>query len=106
MLLHTTQLSVRSRTTFVLSYRFPSSQLGRGGGCDCKAVVKNNEILSLPGSLCQICTGGKVYKAKVVTSGMFQLLLHVTRWSGITVPNAMNSVFVGTKQEMESLGKK
>lgn len=32
-----TQLTVRSRSVFVLSYSFLSCQLGRGGGCECSA---------------------------------------------------------------------
>ena len=54
-----------------------------------KAVVKNSESLLLPGSLCQVRTGGKVYEAKVVASGMFQLLLQCVLLFGVASSRPM-----------------
>ena len=39
-----------------------------------KAIVTNSECLLLPGSLCQVRVRGRLYEAKVVTSGMWLLL--------------------------------
>ena len=75
-----------------------------------KAVVNNSEGLLLPETMCQVRTGGKLYDAKVVSLRYIYVSAATTVydacWSSVTSPNTMSLMYVGTKQEMESLERK
>ena len=68
-----------------------------------KTVIEEEEN-SVPGTVCHVKSKGKVYKTKVIVSGIFFNIINITV-SYATCSNTPTFVTIGSKEEMEAKEK-